>query len=67
MPFQTRKGYKMADPRLGPHRHHAENAIYKVTLEEVAQGLTEGLSLWMKQPGKRESLISASRLRVSYL
>lgn len=63
-PFLTPQGFKMADPYNGPNRHHAEYAIYLKTLEEVDAGLKRGWSLWMKQPGKRETLISASSLRV---
>lgn len=66
VPFQTPRGYKMADPRIGENRHHAEHAIYVKTLDEAADGLRLGWLLWMKQPGKRETLISASSLRVRY-
>jgi hypothetical protein len=65
-PFETRRGYKMADPGIGPNRHLAAHAIYVKTLDEVAERLKRGYSLWMKQPGKRETLISAGSLRVGY-
>ena len=67
MPFHIQHGYKMADPAVGGDRHHARHAIYKPILEEVAHGLEQGLSLWMKQSGKRETLISAVILRVTYV
>ena len=62
MPFLTSKGYKMADPSLGGDRHHIEHAKYEATLNDVIARLLQGWSLWMKQPGKRETLISASSL-----
>ena len=65
-PFETPRGYKMADPGIGPDRHIAAHAIYVKTLDDVADGLKRGLSLWMKQPGKRETLISAEKLRIRY-
>jgi hypothetical protein len=63
-PFCTPRGYKMADPRHGAERHHAKHAIYVGTLAEVVDGLRHDLSLWMKQDGKRETLICSASLRV---
>ena len=55
----------MADPSIGKHRHHAVHAIYVNSLDKVVDHLTnDGYSLWMKQPGKRETLIIAASLRV---
>lgn len=62
-PFQTANGYKMADQANGPQRHTAPYAIYVKTLPEVAAELRAGKLLWMKQPGKRETLISADKLK----
>jgi hypothetical protein len=64
-PLKTPKGYKLADPSVGKDRHHAHHAIFVNTLEEAAEHLARGYSLWMKQPKKRETLISASKLRVT--
>jgi hypothetical protein len=65
VPFRVRSGdFKMADPGIGKQRHHAKHAIPARSLNEVADKLAHGLSLWMKQPGKRETLICAASLRV---
>lgn len=64
LPFRTPQGFKLANPAGGKERHHAEWAVYAVTLEEVADLLAKGFPLWMKQAGKRETLISPSSLRV---
>lgn len=56
----------MADPKVGDDRHLAKHAIYMDSIEDVVAGLRSGLSLWMKQPGKRETLICAGSLKVLY-
>ena len=66
MPFKTAKGYKMADPKFGRGRHLSEHALFRKTLEEVALELERGMHLWMKQEGKRETLISPHSLRVTF-
>ena len=64
-PFKTAKGYKMADPAHGEFMHHAEHAIYIRTIEVVVDGIKAGRSFWIKQPGKRETLITAAKLKVT--
>ena len=65
-PFRTGSGgFKMANPALGRERHHTKNAIFVKTIDEVADKLGLGYSLWMKQPGKRETLICPASLRVT--
>jgi hypothetical protein len=64
VPFETPRGFKMADPTIGPNRHIAKHSIYVATLEEVAEKLARGLSLWMKQAEKRETLIKHSSLQI---
>jgi hypothetical protein len=65
VPFRTSSGdFKMADPSVGKERHHAENAIFVKSLDDVAGHLARGYSLWMKRPGKRQTLIRAASLRV---
>ena len=61
MPFETPRGFKMADPTIGPNRHIAKHSIYVATLEEVAEKLGRGLSLWMKQRRNGRSNTLASR------
>jgi hypothetical protein len=56
---------KMADPKNGKKRHHADFAIYVRTLPEVVAELKKGRLLWMKQDGKRETLISPASLTVT--
>lgn len=64
-PYLTPRGYKLADPCNGAERHHAKHAIYMPTLDEVVDALRKGWLLWMKQEGKRPTLICASSLLVS--
>lgn len=61
--FSTR-GYKLGDPKLGNRKHHAENAVYVRTLEEAADLIGKGFSLWMVAKGKRGSLIAPQSLRI---
>jgi hypothetical protein len=65
-PFLMNGRFKMANPAIGTDHHHAKHAIFKNSLEQVADGLRQGLSLWMKEPeGKRrETLICADSLIV---
>jgi len=65
-PLETPMGFQMADPKLGKNRHHKEFAFYRKTLEEVAVELGNGMLLWMKQDGKRQTLISPTSLRIIY-
>ena len=65
-PHLTPKGYKMADPRFGAELHHAEHAQYRDSLDKVAVELSRGWKLWMKQDGKRETLICRDSLNITY-
>lgn len=64
VPFKTPRGYKLANPSGGAKRHHAKHAVFVETLSEAAELMSRGYPLWMKQDGKRETLISPSSLRV---
>lgn len=63
-PRHTSRGYQLADPRHGSAKHHAENAVFVTTLEEAAELVEKGFSLWMGAEGKRASLISPGSLRI---
>ncbi|MBB3974110.1 hypothetical protein [Hansschlegelia beijingensis] len=56
--------FKLADPSNGKEKHHAKHMVYARTLDEVADLLARGFSLWMTKPGKRPSLISPESLRI---
>jgi hypothetical protein len=60
----TSKGYQLADPALGAQKHHAKHAVHVKTLDEVAQLIGKGFSLWMVANGKRSSLISPQSSRI---
>jgi hypothetical protein len=63
-PLWTARGYQLADPKHGSVKHHAEHAVFARTLDEAADLLDQGYSLWMTRSGKRPSLISPGSLRV---
>ena len=63
-PHWTTRGYQLADPKFGDSKHIATNALYVRSLDEVADHLGRGYSLWMTRKGKRPSLISPGSLRV---
>lgn len=63
-PHWTTRGYQLADPKHGNVKHHAAHAIFVRTLEEAADLLDRGYSLWMTRAGKRPSLISPGSLRI---
>lgn len=63
-PYLAVSGYKLADPKFGDIKHHGVNAVYVRTLDEAADLIGRGFSLWMVQKGKRESLISPGSLRI---
>lgn len=63
-PEFTTRGYKLGNPSFGDKKHHAANAIYVRTLDEVGALLEKGYSLWMSAKGKRASLISPGSLRI---
>ena len=63
-PVLTSKGYQLADPALGAQKHHAKHAVHVKTLDEVAQLIGKGFSLWMVANGKRSSLISPQSSRI---
>ena len=62
-PVVTAKGYQLADPAHGKHKHHAEHATYVRTLEETAFLVSRGFSLRMGAKGKSPSLIAPKSLR----
>ncbi|WP_181705314.1 hypothetical protein [Chthonobacter rhizosphaerae] len=64
VPLLTPKGYQLADPAHGKERHHAKHAVYAPTLERAAELIKQGFSIWMKQEGKRQTLISPKSLRI---
>lgn len=64
VPLKTPRGYKLGNPAGGSERHHAKHAVFVDTLDEAAKLISHGYSLWMKQDGKRETLISPPSLRV---
>ena len=57
----TRKGYQLADPAHGKHKHHAEHATYVQTLDEAAALISRGFSLRMGAKGKPASLIAPKK------
>jgi hypothetical protein len=63
-PEFTTRGYKLGDPKLGNRKHHAENTVYVRTLDEAADLIGKGFSLWMVAKGKRGSLIAPRSLRI---
>lgn len=63
-PDFTLKGYRLGDPAHGKAKHHAEHTAYVKTLDEAAELIEKGFSLWMGAKGKRASLISPNSLRI---
>jgi hypothetical protein len=63
-PVFTSKGYQLADPAHGKHKHHAEHAIHVQTLDEAAVQIRKGFSLRMGAKGKPPSLIAPKSLRI---
>jgi len=63
-PLLTPKGFKLAAPHFGNKKHHGKNAEYARTLEDAAELISKGYSIWMTRPGKRESLICPSSLEI---
>ena len=63
-PVWTSKGYQLADPSHGAQKHHAKHAVHVRTLDEAAQLIGKGFSLWMVAKEKRSSLISPQSLRI---
>lgn len=63
-PYRSRRGYKLGDPKHGSEIHLTKNAIFVKTLDEAADLVGRGYSLWMTAKGKRPSLISPGSLRV---
>lgn len=63
-PIITAKGYQLADPAHGKHKHHAEHATYVRTLDEAATLIERGFSLRMGAKGKPPSLIAPKSLRI---
>lgn len=63
-PVVTAKGYQLADPAHGKHKHHAEHATYVQTLDEAAALIERGFSLRMGAKGKPPSLIAPKSLRI---
>ncbi|WP_061969700.1 hypothetical protein [Bosea sp. Root670] len=65
-PHQTKRGFRLADPKHGNRQHVTANAVYVETLEEAAALIERGFWIWMSQPGKRPSLISPDAVWVEY-
>ena len=63
-PVYGPRGYQLADPRHGSTKHHAAHAMFVATLDEAAELVEKGYSLWMTAAGKRPSLISPRSLRI---
>lgn len=63
-PAVTTRGYQLADPAHGRHRHHAEHATYVKTLDAAAAMIERGFSLRMGAKGKAPSLIAPKSLRI---
>ena len=63
-PAVTTRGYQLADPAHGEHKHHAEHATYVKTLDEAAALIERGFSLRMGAKGKAPSLIAPKSLRI---
>lgn len=63
-PVLTAKGYRLGDPKFGGEKHHAKNAVYVKALDEVAEFIARGFSVWMVGPGKRASLVSPKSLQI---
>ena len=66
-PKLTTKGYQLADPAHGKHKHYAEHATYVKTLDEAAALIGKGFSIWMGAKGKRASLIAPKSLCITRL
>lgn len=62
-PVVTTKGYQLADPAHGKHKHHAKHATYVKTLDEAAALIERGFPLRMGAKGKAPSLIAPKSLR----
>lgn len=60
-PVVTAKGYQLADPAHGKHKHHANNVK---TLVEAAALIGRGFSMRMRAKGRPPSLIVPKRLRI---
>lgn len=63
-PDFTPRGYCLGDPKFGPEKHHAKNAVFVKTLDEAAELVSRGFSLRMVAKGKRASLVAPKALRI---
>lgn len=63
-PVFTAKGYQLADPAYGKHKHHAAHATYVQSLDDAASLIARGFSLRMAAKGKPPSLIAPKSLRI---
>jgi hypothetical protein len=63
-PELSAKGYCLGDPKFGAEKHHAKNAVFAKTLDEVADLVYAGFSLRMVGNGKRASLVSPKSLLI---
>lgn len=63
-PEFSAKGFCLGDPKFGAEKHHAKNAVFAKTLDEVAELVSAGFSLRMAGNGKRASLVSPKSLRI---
>lgn len=64
-PHRFRDGlYRVADPSLGPEKHHATNQI-AVRADEIASYLQRGFLLRMRgEASGQVNLIAASRIKI---
>lgn len=62
--IMTTKGYQLADPVHGKHKHHSKYAMYLGTLDEAADLIERGFSIRMGAKGKAPSLIAPGSLRI---
>jgi len=50
-PYQTRRGYELADPQIGHEWHFAKNAIHMKSLDEAADLIeARGFAIRMSGP-----------------
>jgi len=63
-PEFTTRGYRLGDPAHGKHKHHAQHSVHVRTLDQAAELIGKGFSLWMGAKGKRASLIAPQSLRI---
>ncbi len=66
-PVKFKQGYRLRPPGLtGNDRNRIEHAVHVATLEEVADLLTKGHSVWVGAEGQKRSLVSLSGLEIRW-